>query len=239
MNAPLKPMYLFADSQLLFWHTETGMFLDTIREMIDVEAPRAAYIGASNGDQTDFYQLFLASMEGIGVVDCRMISSAFPPSDAAFLDEADIILLAGGSVQRGWDVFEQSGMKESIIRRYYEGALLMGVSAGAVQLGLRGWSEGDSDGERLIETFRLIPFIISAHEEKEEWGQLSRAIELAGPEMQGIGIPAGGGMIYHADHSIEPVRYPLQQFSTEEGRVVRSLLFPAPVEDVIDAPAVH
>lgn len=215
------------------------MFLDAIRETVDVEAPRAAYIGASNGDQTDFYLLFLAAMEGIGVEDCRMISSSFPPSDAAFLNEADVILLAGGSVRRGWDVLEESGMKESIVRRYYEGALLMGVSAGAVQLGLGGWDEGDSDDEPLIETFRLIPFIISAHEEKEEWVRLTRAIELAGPETQGIGIPAGGGMIYHADHSIEPVRYPLHQFSTEEGRVVRSLLFPAPVEDVIDASAVH
>jgi cyanophycinase len=239
MNLPLKPIYLLADSRLLFQRDETGLFLDDVRRVTEGDDLKAAYIGASNGDQPEFYDLFLAAMEGIGIEDCRAISASFSPADAAFLDRADIILLAGGSVQRGWDVFEQSGMKDVIVRRYFEGALLMGVSAGAVQLGLRAWREGARSSAQLFETFMLVPFLISTHEEKDEWESLVAALELFGPNARGIGIPAGGGMIYHADGSVEPVLYPLHQFSAEEGRIVRSLLLPASASDVIGAPSVH
>ena len=239
MNLPLKPIYLFADSQLLFWRKEAGLFLDEVRRACEGDQLKAAYIGASNGDQPQFYDLFLAAMEGIDVEDCRMIRASFSPQDAAFIDQADIILLAGGNVQRGWDVLQSSGMKEFIVRRYFEGALLIGVSAGAVQLGLRGWGEGDESSAQLFETFMLVPFLISAHEEKEEWESLVKALELAGPNTPGVGIPSGGGMIYHADGSVEPVRYPLHQFSMEEGRIIRSILMPSSTDDVIDALAVH
>ena len=77
-------------------------------------------------------------MESIGIHDCRMILSSFPSIDESFVNEADIILLAGGDIERGWEVFTQVGLAELIIKRYREGTILMGVSAGAVQLGLYG-----------------------------------------------------------------------------------------------------
>lgn len=67
-----------------------------------------------------------------------MILSSFPSDDESFVKESDIILLAGGDIEKGWNVFTKVGLKELIIKRYYEGALLIGVSAGAVQLGLFG-----------------------------------------------------------------------------------------------------
>jgi hypothetical protein len=42
--------------------------------------------------------------------------------------------------------------------------------------------------------------------------------------MNGIGIPAGGGMVYHPDYSIEPIRYPLYDFSIEDGRISESMI---------------
>ena len=50
MQVPIKPIFLLADSQLLFWKENENLFLKTIREHIDNENPKAAYIGASNGD---------------------------------------------------------------------------------------------------------------------------------------------------------------------------------------------
>ena len=134
-------------------------------------------------------------MDNIRVRDCRMIMSAFPADDRQFLEQADIILLAGGSASRGWQVFEQSGMKEVIAERYQGGAILMGTSAGAMQLGVLGWEEEDLRAETFFYTFGLVPFIISAHEEKESWERLKKAVVFLGNYIPGLGIPSGGGML--------------------------------------------
>ena len=226
MDLLLQPIYLFADSQLLFWSVNGTLFLDSIRERIVRTAPKAAYIGASNGDDPQSYSIFEAAMEGIGIRDCRMILSSFPSTDASFVNEADIILLAGGDVGRGWNVINQVGLTELIIRRYYEGTVLIGVSAGAAQLGLFALAQEEKAPNKLIDTFKLVPFIIGAHEEKEEWKSLKETIELLNGSAEGIGIPAGGGLIYYPDRSIEAIRYPLHEFSMREGLISSCLLLP-------------
>ena len=223
----MKPIYLFADSQLLFWNNEGTLFLDSIRKLIVSPSPKAAYIGASNGDEPQFYSIFEAAMEGVGIHDCRMILSSFSAGDESFVNEADIILLAGGNVETGWNVFKQVGLTEAIPKRHSEGAVLIGISAGAVQLGLYGLAEEESIN-KLIDTFKLVPFIISAHDEGREWKSLIEAIELLDGSAIGIGIQFGGGLIYHPDRRIEAIRYPLNEFSKTEGRIVRSVLLPEP-----------
>lgn len=225
MDPTVQPIYLFADSQLLFWIDKGTLFLDSIRELIASPSPKAAYIGASNGDDPRFYSIFEAAMENVGIRDCRMILSSFPSADESFLNEADIILLAGGDVERGWNVFNQVGLTELILKRYREGAVLIGISAGAVQLGLYGLVHEESINQ-LIDTFKLVPFMISAHEEDQEWKSLREAIELLDGAVKGIGIQAGGGLIYHPDQSTEAIRYPLNEFSKREGIITSSLLFP-------------
>src|SRR5215467_3144281 len=106
----LQPIYLFADSQLLFWRTAEGLFLNRITEPLTAAPPRAAYVGASNGDDPQFYAIFEFAMEGIGVRDCRMIRSSFSADDESFIREADIVLLAGGDVERGWQVLSETGL---------------------------------------------------------------------------------------------------------------------------------
>jgi cyanophycinase len=223
----MQPIYLFADSQLLFWRNRDELFLDSIRNLIDGSAPKAAYVGASNGDDPAFYSIFEAAMEGIGIEDCRMILSSFPADDQLFIDDSDIILLAGGDVERGWNVFNEVGLKDVIIRKYYEGSVLIGISAGAVQLGMFGLSEAEGSANRLIDTFKLIPFIISTHEEREEWVSLKGALQLLNGSVKGIGIPTGGGLVYHPDHSIEAIRYPSSELTMRDGELNCSILIPA------------
>src|SRR6185369_1048803 len=107
--------------------------------------------------------------------------------DESFLNEADVILLAGGDVDRGWQVFNQTGLAELIRKRYYEGAVLIGISAGAVQLGLCGVVQ-DGPFNKLVGTFGLVPFIIGAQEENQEWESLKEAIELLNGSANGLGI---------------------------------------------------
>ena len=226
MSESLKPIYLLADSQLLFWRQDDSVFFESLRSEIVKENPKAAYVGASNNDQPDFYQLFKAGMEGIGIRDCRMIRSSFPAADAAFMEEADLILLSGGDVETGWNAFQQNGFGEALVRRYHERALLIGVSAGAVQLGWGAARAGGDSSVGLLETFKLVPYIIGAHEENNGWKELiSLVVEMKGA-LRGLGIPSGAGAIYRPHDSIEPVRHSLFEYFLSGNSITHNLLVP-------------
>jgi hypothetical protein len=223
----IQPIFLLADSQLLFWRDEEGRrFLDRAREAIAAaepdKAPRAAYLGASNGDAPEFYDLFVGAMAELGIHDCHHVPARPADEDLAFLDEADLILLAGGDVRRGWDAFQEAGLKDRIIQRYYAGAVLVGVSAGAVQLGLKGW---DTETGQLFDTFSLVPFLVDAHDDPS-WSGLLRAVPKAGEHTRGLGLPTGGGAVYHPDHSVEPVRHPMAEVDLTENGPRLAMLFP-------------
>jgi peptidase E len=222
----LQPIYLFADSQLLFWSEGGDLFLNSIRRLVRHDSPKAAYVGASNGDAPEYYSIFEAAMGGVGVHNHRMILRSFSAEDQSFLNEADIILLAGGDVERGWHVFVETGIREFIIRRYDEGAVLMGISAGAAQLGLSGFIERGSSPAELVDMFKLVPFVIDAHDEGRKWNRLRSAVRLLDGAAQGIGIPAGGGLIYYPDRRVAALRRPLYQLSVEGGGIRDILLIP-------------
>ncbi len=150
-------------------------------------------------------------MAEIGIRDCRHIPArAAGRGPGSSSTEADLILLAGGDVRRGWTAFEKTGLKDRLMERYYAGALLIGISAGAVQLGLKGW---DEDG--VFDTLRLVPFVVDAHDEPA-WSGLLQALPKAGEHARGFGIPTGGGAVYHPDYSVEPVRHPLTEVELGE-----------------------
>ena len=172
---------------------------------------KAAYIGASNGDDPEFYAIFVSAMEGAGIFECAMIPSALSEADLEFLNDAQIILLAGGDVEAGWRVFVRNGLSKHIVRRYFEGATLIGVSAGAVQLGSCCLG---ADGS-LLETFKLVPFIIGAHEESTNWRTTRELLGLSAPGAKAIGLPTGGGAAYHPERALEALRRPLVGFAKE------------------------
>lgn len=219
----LQPLYLLADSQLLFWKRRGRPLLDVALDGLARDTPlRAAYIGASNGDRPEFYGIFEAAMDVIGITDRRMIASSFGPDDRAFLARTQLIVLAGGDVRLGWSTFEKTGMREVILGRYARGAVLVGISAGAVQLGRYGIVS--SSESPAIELFDLAPFVIDTHDEGAEWARLSRTIRsLQGPAT-GLGIPSGGGVIVRPDAAIEPLRRPAHEFRFEGARLTHSLL---------------
>lgn len=227
MATTIKPVFLLADSQLLFWRDEEGsFFLDRARTLIEADEtgrpPKAAYLGASNGDAPEFYELFVGSMSEIDIRDCRHIPANPSAEDLAFLARADLILLAGGDVRRGWQAFVESGIKDKLVERYYAGALLMGVSAGAVQLGIVG---SDDDGSRPFDALRLVPFVVDVHDEPS-WSRLLSLVPKAGEHARGFGIPSGGGALYHPDYSVEPVRHPLTEVELTEEGTRQALLLP-------------
>jgi cyanophycinase len=217
------PLYLLADSQLLFWHGDDSL-TGRIRADLAASEPKAAYIGASNEDRTEFYDLFVAAMELMGISQCRMVPTQLADADRVFLEEADLILLAGGDVERGWQVFECNGVKDLILRKRYDGSTLIGISAGAVQLGLGALT--DAPQPKKLDLFGFAPFYVGAHEENEEWWNLRVLVNLAHSGAQGVGIPMGGGAIYRPDGTLEPIRRPLVELVKQGDEVSERLLVP-------------
>lgn len=218
----LQPLYLLADSQLLFWERHNRLLLDAALDGLAWDTPfSAAYIGASNGDRPEFYEIFEAAVEAVGITDHRMIASSFDTDDRGFLERAELIVLAGGDVRRGWDTFEKTGMKDVILDRYTQGAILVGISAGAVQLGRYG-IVGESE---LLDVFKLAPLVVDTHDERSEWARLSRAIESLQGGATGLGLPSGGGVVVHPDLTIEPLRRPAHEFRFDGTGVTHSLLY--------------
>jgi cyanophycinase len=215
---------LLADSQLLFWRDADGYFVQRIPRLCGSTAPRIAYIGASNGDDVVFFDLFRDAMSPIETTECALINSCFSASERKAVESADVILLAGGDVERGWRIFEAVGLRDAIVDRYLAGALLIGVSAGAVQLGAGCYVADGSNG--FLETFKLVPFVIGAHEEREEWRSLVRAVRRPDSIYRGLGLPSGSGAIYHVDGSLEPLRRAVVEISVTTNMVRTAELIP-------------
>lgn len=227
METPIQPLLLLADSQLLFWRGPEGLFLEEVRRRLPTEAPKAAYLGASNGDLPEFYDLFAGAMAGAGISNCRHIAAEPSDEDRRFVDEADLILLAGGDTQRGWKALQANGLAQRLLERYYSGALLVGVSAGAVQMGLFG---AGGDGE-IFETMKLVPFFVDAHDEPD-WPRLTALLPKVETPVRGLGLPSGAGAWVHPDLTLEPIRSPLVELQVADGEVIRALIFPPGPEEV-------
>lgn len=229
MDAERKPVFLLADSQSLF-RNGSDTLLRALQESLQVSqrsVTKAAYIGASNGDAPEFFELFVAAMDGINLHKSRMIRAAFRSEDRAFLESADLVLLAGGDADAGWQIMRSTGMDAVITRKYYAGAVLVGVSAGAMQLGM-GWFDkrggGASDG------LKLVPHYIDFRSERDDWRDLRSLVEIREEYAKGFGIPFGGAMICHPDMSMEAVRFSVAEFEKsvkENGKVTGNLLLPA------------
>lgn len=220
----IKPLYLLADSQLLFWKTGSDSLAERIRANLDSAKPSAAYIGASNGDQPEFYSLFQAAMDSMGISHCRAVPSQPSKEDISFIEQADLILLSGGDVERGWRTFEQNGIKELVPRKRFDGAILMGVSAGAIQLGLGCLS--NSAQPKQIDMFHFAPFYVGAHDEESDWWDLRALVNLSQVDTRGIGLPAGSGAVYYGDGTLEPLRKTLIEIVKEDAKITENLMAP-------------
>jgi cyanophycinase-like exopeptidase len=220
----VKPVFLLADSRSLFSRDDINGVAARIRRELTCAAPKAAYLGASNGDAVEFYDLFRDAAELMGIHDCRMVPARLRDEDSAFLQEADLFLLAGGDVERGWRVFGENGVRDEILRRRYKGSIVVGVSAGAIQLGSGMLT--NAEHPRLLDLFGFTPFYVSAHAEQEEWFDLRAIVNLSRPGSRAIGIPSGGCAVYWPDGTLEPLGRSLIELVKTENGVKEHLLSP-------------
>ena len=116
-------------------------------------------------------------------------------------------------------------MRDVILTRYAQGSVLVGISAGAVQLGRYGMVESpESPTTELLDVFNLVPMVIDAHDERANWARLCRTIQSLKGAATGLGIPSGGGIVVRADGTIQPLRRPAHEFRFDGTSVTHSRL---------------
>ncbi|HZO12267.1 MAG TPA: Type 1 glutamine amidotransferase-like domain-containing protein [Polyangiaceae bacterium] len=203
----MQPIFLLADSSLLFSNAAHGGALrDRIRSAVGDDDPSAAFLG-----EPEAVELFDAAMDALGIAKRRAIGARYSAMDDMCLRAADLIVLGGGDLARGWERVGAGDVKDAITRRYLEGAVLVGVSAGAILLGVGS------------EALRMVPFAIEAHAEEDDWRHLRTLVT---ESTIGIGIPFGAAAVY-ADGTLEPIGKPLVELRLKGSSVVESLLLPA------------
>lgn len=224
MSTYLKPVYLLADSQPLFKKYSDQYLLDSALDEINDVTLVASYIGASNDDHPDYFEIFRSAMQLYHIHDCRMIYSSFDENDRSNIEKSHIILLSGGDTAKGWQKIKAAGIDHLIRNAYLNGTIIIGVSAGAVQLGLMGLDTNVNPNLE-YDTLRLVPFIIGAHEEKENWKQLKKLLQSQGENFPAIGLPSGSAVVYLSDHKIRPLGI-CEEFSLQDGEIRHNLLLP-------------
>lgn len=96
--------------------------------------------------RAEFYEMFLfaASRIGLSEGDCTHVKTVGSSSDGdpcAAVAGSALILLAGGDTRAGWSAFEGCGMAAALRAAHAAGAVLVGISAGAIHLGTHGFDE--------------------------------------------------------------------------------------------------
>jgi len=121
------------------------------------------YIGASNGDQPEYYEIAEAFFQRLGV-NSSLHLRAGTETDLADAGQASVIILAGGDVRRGWQYLNKSVIRNWMERHRKSDSVVLGISAGAVHLG-RGLDEQGT----------LRPYLnwlqdgVAAHEKATGW----------------------------------------------------------------------
>eukprot|EP01126_Amoeba_proteus_P043310 TRINITY_DN4747_c0_g1_i8.p1 TRINITY_DN4747_c0_g1~~TRINITY_DN4747_c0_g1_i8.p1 ORF type:complete len:123 (+),score=14.39 TRINITY_DN4747_c0_g1_i8:415-783(+) len=107
-------------------------------------------------------------MEHAGITNCRHIPSLPSKEDRSFLERADLILLSGGDPVQGMKCLKSSNLDGIILQR----AILVGISAGAMQLG----TEILNDNGQSIPGLGIVSGVIAVHDEAR-WEKITKFIE--------------------------------------------------------------
>ena len=245
-NKFMPPIFLLGDSVPLF---ATELFDDTtglpVRSCSSADAPKTAcwwdevvgravnatnvrkigcYLGASNNDLPEFFQIFVAAAKKIGIYDCRHVKANPTSEDVRCVaEDASLILLSGGNPPLGWRCIHSSGLDVALRAAHARGAVLVGISAGAMHIGTHVYSSREWDAEAppggvlATPTLGLLPFFFGAHEEENAWRASRAAIASIANECDAadndtaftpfiaLGLPFDSGVTVHEDGSVSPI----------------------------------
>lgn len=168
--------------------------------------PRVAWIGAAAGDSRPWFERVAKVLRERYAADVEMARTVGDFDVAAtrrLIEEAPMIYLGGGDVAELAARMHALGLAELIRRRRRDGALVVGVSAGAIGL-TRYWVEFPDDNPALSRPTRFgcigaVDCAVDCHDEQSDWEELRAllgawAVEEPDAVVDAYGIPMGGAI---------------------------------------------
>ena len=194
--------------------------------------PLVAWIGAANGDQRAWYERVakvLRERYGAEVEMARTIGDFDTGETRQIIDAAQMIYLGGGDVALLAERVRALGVDEQIRRRHREGALVVGVSAGAIGL-TRYWVQFPDDNLELEHPTRYacigaLGIAVDCHDEESDWEELRALLaawqrEEPGAVVDAYGIPLGGALEVAPSGTVTHLGPAPKRLRLDGGRIV-------------------
>ena len=221
------PIYLLAGGPGAKKQSPDPILQMALRELGKTK-PSVAYIGAAHGDSLMFYLFIKRLITAAGAGKVELVSLVKKKSDMekaqSIIQSADCIFVSGGDVKEGMRVLTERSVIPLIKKRYNEGALIIGVSAGSIMLAKQWIDWPDENNEASAELFpcmNIAPVLCDTHGEEDEWNELHSLLRLTEGDQIGYGIPSGGAMRISPDGVVEAISMPLFRIEQQGSKIKR------------------
>jgi len=223
----ILPIYLLAGGPGAKRQSPDPILQMALRELGKTK-PSVAYIGAAHGDSLMFYLFIKRLIVAAGAGKVELVPLAKKKSNIAeaqlIIQSSDCIFVSGGDVSEGMRVLTEKSVIPLIKKRYDEGALIIGVSAGSIMLAKQwiNWpDENDEASAELFPCMNIAPVLCDTHGEADKWNELHSLLRLTEGDQIGYGIPSGGALRISTDGTVEAVGLPLYRIERKGGDIAR------------------
>lgn len=220
-----KPVYLLAGGRKS--QSTTASLLKAVFRESGRLHPTIAHIGAANGDSLDFYNLMAGMLTSHGAGRINRILLVSPRADMStagkLLEDADIVFIAGGDVEQGMQVMNDTKAGRVLTDLYESGKVFFGSSAGSIMLASKWVRWRDPDDDTTAEPFPCLgfaPVICDTHGE-EDWEELQALLTLEKDGASGYGIVSGTALRVWPDGIPEALGGPVHRYQKQSGKVAR------------------
>ena len=188
--------------------------------------PSVAWIGAAHGDTPGGFTrtaAFLGKRYG-----AKVLHAHCDGADEArkIVAGADFVYLGGGDVRLLTDRLRAAGLDETIRRRHADGAVVLGVSAGAIALTPCWIDFPDEEGPPVRFTcLGVVNIAIDAHDEDSDWEELRALLAVWGEEapdavVEAYGIPSGGALELDDKGAVTTLGRAAKRLRLDHGRII-------------------
>jgi cyanophycinase-like exopeptidase len=223
----ILPIYLLAGGRGAKKESPDPILQMALRELGKTK-PSVAYIGAAHGDTLTFFLFIKRLITAAGAGKVELVPLVKKKSNMekvqSIIESADCIFVSGGDVSEGMRILTDRSVILLIKKRYNEGALIIGVSAGSIMLAKQwiNWpDENDEASAELFPCMNIAPVLCDTHGEEDKWDELHSLVGLTEDDQIGYGIPSGGAMRISSDGTVEAIRMPLYRIERKGDKIAQ------------------
>jgi cyanophycinase-like exopeptidase len=216
----------------------TKPYLGDALRLTGKSAPLALYIGAASNDNRQFAAAVSTLLETAGAHRVLWPKLTGRKKERArareALEQADLVFVGGGDVEAGVDALRDANLVDDLRAAARRGAVLAGISAGAIMLGER-WIRWPNAAARddEAETFAclgLVPCSLDTHGEGDDWSEARSFAAVRARELRKkalvLGVSSGAALVVDADGTLHARGAPVVVFAAlpnREAKLARTL----------------